>query len=419
MRRAVAWGLLLPLAAAATAARAETLGALLAAEGVHAPAGLPDRDRTVPHFVLAKDGGTTLVVYNVGGPSGSAELVALRLAARPGAFTRVPLAWPRSAPEGLDAGTCRRVDAIRADSRAVLVTAHVNPSASCTLVLGRDLVLRAVLAGWPVAGLPDGRIVYRRNQVHFAAVHTLELGLFDPVRGVDTPLYPRRPYQAVRTAHVARMRQAYTDAWCAPRNHPCAPELFDESLAGEIFVSPGGDALAFIVLFDNTGGWTDTERWGRLEPFREIRAGLTRWDGQGAPPDALARGLVAGLGRARNLNAEPLIRAALAGDPDLRDLVGAVLGSPRPEGVDAARWPATLDARWSDAATWRRLARAIEVPDEFTEVVYVYVGLRPPGPLRYRELLRRDVEARFGHASLRALTDPPVLRQLFGTATGP
>jgi hypothetical protein len=78
-----------------------------------------------------------------------------------------------------------------------------------------------------------------------------------------------------------------------------------------------------------------------------------------------------------------------------------------------------VDPRWSDPGTWHRLARAVDVPDEFTEVVYVYMGLQPPGPLRYRELLRRDVEARFGHASLTALTEPAMLRQLFGPASDP
>jgi hypothetical protein len=214
------------------------------------------------------------------------------------------------------------------------------------------------------------------------------------------------------------MRQAYAEAWCAVRNHPCDPEVFNESLVGEVVVSPRGDALAFVVALDNTGGWPDTERWGRLEPFREVRAALAQWDSQGAPPDALPPGLVAGLGRARNLNAGPLIAGALSGDPELGALVEAVLASPRPDEGDAARWPATLDARWSEAATWRRLARAIDVPDELTEAVYVYAGLRPPGPLRYREMLRRDVEARFGHASLAALTEPPTLRQLFGPDRG-
>ena len=293
----------------------------------------------------------------------------------------------------------------------VLLTAHVNPSAGCTLVLDRGLALRAVLAGWPVATLADGRIVYQRNQVHFASGRPVELGLFDPVRLVDSSLYPPRPDGAVRAAHIARMRQVYTGAWCAAHNHPCDPALFDEHLASDVVVSDRGNALAFTVAFDNTTGWSDVERWGRLEPFRELRAALARRE---ALP-ALARSLVAGLVRARNLDAGSHVAGALTGDPELRDLVGAVLAAPRPAGVEPAGWLLGVDRRWGETATWLRLARLIEVPDETTDVVYVYAGLRRGDRIRFRELPRRDFEARFGPGAPRAALEPAALRQLFGS----
>ena len=80
-------------------------------------------------------------------------------------------------------------------------------------------------------------------------------------------------------------------------------------------------------------------------------------------------------------------------------------------------WLEVLDARWADAATWRALARAVAVPDELTEVVYVYTGLRRPGTIRYRELLRRDFEARFGAIPLSRALEPDVLRRIFATGS--
>jgi len=411
VHRVLACSILLLLGAAPTAG-ADTLAEVLRASGLSPPAGLPDLDRPIGSHVIVGERGPTIVLYDAGEPGGSARLVALRLG--PGIVTRVPLVWPRSAPEGLDANTCARVDSMRRHADFVVATAHVNPSAACTLVLGRDLALRAVLPGWPVATLPDGRIVYHRNQIHFASFHRLALHLFDPARLVDTRLHPRKPYQAARTAHLARMRRVYTEAWCSAHNHPCDPDVFDEHLTGAVLVNARGDALVFAVAFDNTTGWSDAERWGRLEPFRELRVALGRWDGRGEPPEALAGSLVAGLGRARNLQAEPYVAAALSGDPELRDLITAILVSPRPPNVDEARWLATLDPRWRDAATWLRLARLIDVPDELTEVVYVYAGLRPPARLRYRELPRREFEGRFGRGSLGVALEPAALRQLFG-----
>jgi hypothetical protein len=72
-----------------------------------------------------------------------------------------------------------------------------------------------------------------------------------------------------------------------------------------------------------------------------------------------------------------------------------------------------LDPRWGDVATWRDLARAVAVPDEYTEVVYVYAGLRSPGTVRYRELLRSDFEARFGPGLPDRALAPEVLHAIF------
>ena len=189
----------------------------------------------------------------------------------------------------------------------MLVRAHVNPSAECTIVLGRDLSVRAVLAGWPVVTFADGRLVYQRNQVHFAPVHPVALGLWDPRRPRDdVSVYPRPPYQAVRRAHVERMRARYADDWCRVRNHPCEPDRFDERLAGEVVADARGDALAFVLAWE-----VETEAAGP------------------PAPDASA-------------------------------------------------------------------ARGVTTAEAVTEVVYVYSGLRRPGTMRHRELLRRDFEARFG-----------------------
>ncbi len=127
-----------------------------------------------------------------------------------------------------------------------------------------------------------------------------------------------------------------------------------------------------MAAWDNTVGWSDAERWGRLERFRELRAALPAWDGASAPPDPLFRGLAAGLARARNLAAGRHVAAALGGAPALRDLVGAALVAPRADGQDARAWLLGLDPRWGETATWRDLARAVAVADEQTEVVYVY-----------------------------------------------
>ena len=406
-------GVLAALGLLAGPASAETLGALLRAHGVTPPGGLAHQDQPIETFQVLDDERELLVVYTLG--EGEAPLRATLWRRGPGTWAVATLV-PGAAPVPMSA--CRTGLAVDRFAGGFLLRAHINPSAECTIVLGPDLSLRGVLAGWPVAILADGRIVYQRNQVHFAPVHPVALALFDPNQRAETALYPTRPYGPIRAAHIARIRSTYSEAWCRARHHPCDPELFDEHLSGQVLADPRGDTLAFVTAWDNTTGWSDAERWGRLETFRELRAAVGGWNGRGTPPGALYRGLAAGLARARNLHAEGHVAAALADRPDLAALVSAALaGRPAPS-QDARGWLLSLDGRWADARTWNTLGRAVAVPDEFTEVVHVYSGLRRPDRAQHRELRRRDFETRFGPGAPGRALDPAVVREIFRT-TGP
>ena len=399
-------------------AGAETLGGLARARGVPPPGRVATVDQPLQAYQVLDDSRDLLVVYILGERE-SAQLHAARWdrASREWTVARLDSrATAASNSSALAVEHCRSGLALDRFPGGFLVQAHINPSAECTIVLAPDLTVRAVLAGWPVATLADGRLVYQRNQVHFAAVHPVTLALFDPRRAADLTLYPRRPYGPARTSHIDRIGAVYTAAWCSARNHPCDPDVFDEQVSGAVVTNSSGDALAFVMAWDNTTGWSDAERWGRLEPFREVRAGLARWDRLGAPPEALYRDLAAGLSRASNLKAETHIAAAMAGEPDLGPLLAAALASRPAPGQDERAWLVALDARWTDPETWRRLGRAVATPDEFTEVVYVYTGLRRPDSLRSRELLRSDFESRFGPGAPGRALEPEVLRAIFPPA---
>jgi hypothetical protein len=412
-------GALAALALVAMPAHAETLRDLLQARGLIPPPDLAHLDGPLQATQVLDDPRDLLALLTVGdGPA--AGLHAVRFDRAASRWTSAPLQWHVAAggggPMALEPEWCRSGLAIDRFPGGFLVRSHINPSAECTIVLGLDLAVRGVLAGWPMATLPDGRLVYQRNQVHFAPVHPVALGLFDPARGADLALYPRPPEGKARAAHVARMRAAYTPAWCNAHNHPCDPERFDERVEGEVTTEVGGDALAFALAWDNTAGWSDRERSGRLEAFRELRAALAPWDRHGEPPAALYWSLAAGLARARNLKMESHVEAALADSPDLAGLVGSALRQPPTAGQDPGTWLRALDGRWASADTWRRLGDAVAVPEEFTEVVYVYRNLRRPDSIQYREYLRRDFEARFGPWEPRRALQPDVLRRIFDGA---
>ena len=129
-----------------------------------------------------------------------------------------------------------------------LVSTHLSPSAECLLVLTTDLQVRAGLYGWQLAMFRDGSILYHRSQIHFASAHPLEIGLYDIKTGRDTTIFPRKPYQTIRLAEIARLRDffAANDLWCNVHNHPCDPEWFDNALNGEVAVNEQA-ALVFVV----------------------------------------------------------------------------------------------------------------------------------------------------------------------------
>ncbi len=245
----VAW---LVLLASGGVASAETLGDVLKAHRVTLPPGsAPDLDRVLERRQVLDDARSLVVVYVVG-RGAAAEMRATKFDRRTRVWTRSRLEWREG---GVAPSTCRGGLAIERFALGFLVRAHVSPSAECTIVLGHDLRVRGVLAGWPVAKLNGGRIVYQRNQFAAAPVHPLRLAMFDPLHpGAEIALYPRKPYQVLRTAHIAQMRAVYTEAWCRARNHPCDPEIFDEQLVGDVATDELGDTLVFVVRWGNPRG---------------------------------------------------------------------------------------------------------------------------------------------------------------------
>ena len=130
-----------------------------------------------------------------------------------------------------------------------LLGTHLSPSAECLLVLSFDLQVRTALYGWHLVSFSDGSVVYHRSQIHFAAAHPLEIGLYNRKTGHDYTLYPRKPFQAIRLAEIAKLREFFksNEEWCNIHNHPCDPEWFDNALDGNVALNEQTDALAFAV----------------------------------------------------------------------------------------------------------------------------------------------------------------------------
>jgi hypothetical protein len=409
--RATMAAMLVAVAVAAVPAAAETLGDALRARGVAArPKDLHDLGQAITSYGVLDDARAFVIAYYRADGTGALRepLVVRRL-------DRTSFQWRSAELSRKAIGTDRCLGpatAVRWAGRDLVIGTHITPSAGCTIVLGPELSVQKVLAGWFLAAFPDGSIVYHRSQVHFAPTHSVEIAVWEPRRGRDRTLYPMKPHGRLRLEHMARIATKYADeAWCRTRNHHCDPERFDESLVGDVAVDGVTSALALVVGLDNTAWWTDAER-GRLEAFRELRRTLGQAE-DSMPADALFRALAADLARAARSPGPELTLAGLEPDVWLRDLVAAALAAARPAGQDPRAFLVALDPRWGEPETWSRLARAIEVPPEVIEVVFVYRNVTNGGTLGLRELSRADLLARCGDEALPRCLEAGALARIF------
>jgi hypothetical protein len=200
------------------------------------------------------------------------EFYLFRLDKRSGRWTATELRWPDLEISRTDGrvkschgGSLTRIDA---SDNFIYIDGHINPSASCTMVVTQDLKFHGTFHGWVVGRSRGDTVVYEHSEVHFAPTHYVELSIYDPVNHTSRRIYPLKPYQAVRLAYIAEVQAAYDE--CCPRllrdsavlpplkdcgrnfgNHHCNAELFDNFLTGTIETNNVTDSLAFLTTFDD------------------------------------------------------------------------------------------------------------------------------------------------------------------------
>jgi hypothetical protein len=394
---------------------AETLREVLRAQKAPgAGQSLPNLDKTITSYQVLDDAKNFLIAYYVNDGSGTLDgpLVVSR-------FDKPAQIWQT---KELSSAVLRNDSCLGSATGAqsvgdrIYLELHINPSASCTLVLSRDLAVQKVLSGWFLAPFADGRVVYHGNEIHFAPVHAAELSLYDPRTNQESKIYPRKPFQSVRAAHIEKMLgfYAHNPDWCNTHNNPCDPEWFDNDIQGDVSVSDKTDSLAFVVQFDNTNYWTDKER-ARLEAFRETRNHLKEHP-DAAPdsaPDALLLYFFSDLGRIGRLNMKQAVLDLFVSSPELHDFLAAAFEAKEAAPERFQDFTAKFGPRWGNEPLRKQFLQGIETPPEFTSVLYVYRNLAHPDAIEYRELSPSDWKARYGGAPPAKALEADTLQQIF------
>ena len=120
----------------------------------------------------------------------------------------------------------------------------------CLSVAGPILAVESISHGGQQRLINGGLEVTERAQGSFT--HPAELAVYNARTGQEMPLFPRKPFQAIRSAYGAKLAEFYRthEDWCMRNNHPCDPESMDSSVVGEVATSAQEHALAFVISYD-------------------------------------------------------------------------------------------------------------------------------------------------------------------------
>ncbi len=147
--------------------------------------------------------------------------------------------------------------------------AHINPSAGTTIMLSPALEFRDTVFGAFLGDFANGPVVYANSMVHFAPTHPGHVSVYDPTTKSDREIYPMKPYQAIRLAHIAKVKAAYDKLgkdWLRAHNHHGDPEQFSNYI-GKAATSDATESLAFIASFDNVE--SEADECGNLSRCRD------------------------------------------------------------------------------------------------------------------------------------------------------
>ncbi len=296
-----------------------------------------------------------------------------------------------------------------------LINTHVNPSASQTLVLGRDLEYHDTFFGWAVSIFPDGLVVYQHSEVHFAPTHYVEMSVYDARTKKHRQIYPKKPYGPVRQRHVGQVRAAYQkrgEEWFKKNNHHMNPELFDNFLQGDVAADGAVHSLAFVIAFDNTDTWDYAEKL-KLLNFGALIHSMEEFRTLAPVPEGIFGVFGQGLESLAREKQQDVFLGLFKTDSETQEMIRRALASAvQPTNNWRARL-LNLDARWGRPEVWKKVEATLATPPETTEVICIFRHLDQEQKWAYREWLLSDFQKKFGDQPLPEYLELEKLNKIF------
>ncbi|MCD6393099.1 MAG: hypothetical protein J7M40_06285 [Planctomycetes bacterium] len=296
------------------------------------------------------------------------------------------------------------------------VTTHRTPSACVTCIFTRDLEFVEALYGWPLASYSDGTMVYQKSQRHFAPTHYTEIGIYNPRTGADRKIYPLKPYQWPRREHIEKVRTVYEQLgveWFARNNHHMDPELFNNSLRGDVMIDNDTRGLMFVIAFDNKDYWSQEER-EKLSNFRYVRRDIKEYKIGRDVRGSFFRKLYMDLMIIRRSDSKKdSALSCFESDSQLYGMIRDALESEKQAGQSQQEYFVSLDENWESPGVWKRLRDRIALPAKHTKVVCIFRNIGTGQKIEYRTMLLNDFGRNCGSIKLSQCLQPEVLKKMF------
>jgi hypothetical protein len=243
------------VATAAPNATAATLRSVLVENGVPATGAPAWLDATISGYAAFSDETLfAIACYRGAGTALPDTFDVVAFDRRSGRWRAATLPRRRGNVEagGWDAGTFVE---IRRGTRHLYLEAHLNPSASTTLVLNDALAVEGTADGRIRAVLPGDAFLFEKSTIHFAPTHTAELWIYTSADRRSSIVYPLKPHGGIRAAYIERVRGIYAalgEQWMREHNHHGDAERFNSAILQPVVVNSGGTVTAFVVRFGTT-----------------------------------------------------------------------------------------------------------------------------------------------------------------------
>lgn len=129
--------------------------------------------------------------------------------------------------------------------RLTVLAMHINPSATCLLILDGRFRIKRKFYGVEWDEVAPYRLAIIENNIHFAPVHPERLLIADLLHPGSTEVYPPKDDALRRQFIGEHAKYIPSEDVCAESNDPCSPDAFDEDIVK--LTTEGKGRFAFLA----------------------------------------------------------------------------------------------------------------------------------------------------------------------------